>query len=205
MSSSNVPQYPAMFDPSQMLNKYSDMNSAKFQMYNYYGTPTDAMGNPINSYKPYVPPAPVPAPSTPGTTLNSTPQQPTFQHATMPDGMPYGQTNLGRGVIGQSWQPQQQAPQQAAAAPAQQDPTQSAGFRYLLALANPNKVVTPGVAPPPRASQPGSINLDSILANMKSAGMAPPQSQTGIVQGTAPSNGFLQTLAALRAGSPGAK
>ena len=41
-----------------------------------------------------------------GTTLNSTPQPGVipFQHATMPDGMPYGQTSLGRGVTGTSWQ-----------------------------------------------------------------------------------------------------
>ena len=40
--------------------------------------------------------------------------------ATGSDGMPYGQTSLGRGVVGQSWQPQQQpmaAPQAGAARP----------------------------------------------------------------------------------------
>ena len=38
-----------------------------------------------------------------------------FQHATTSDGMPYGQTNLGRGVTGTSWQGPGGMPQQPAA------------------------------------------------------------------------------------------
>jgi hypothetical protein len=221
MADSNVPQYPAMFDPSQMLNKYSDMNSAKFPMYNYYGTPTDAMGRPIAAYKP--PATPIPS-QTPGTTLTSAPTAnydpriPNLDFSALAPTSPGGPGtqaqlayNLGLtayrpghggfsslpGQSGQS-QPGQQQQQGSAGIP-------SAGFNYLTALANPDKVATPGVTPPPQASQPGPINLDALIAQLRGGGMTPPQSQTGIVQGTAPSNGFLQTLAALRAGSPGAK
>ena len=41
-----------------------------------------------------------------------------FIHATDPSGMPYGQTSLGRGVIGYNWQPTPAPPAPAAAAPA---------------------------------------------------------------------------------------
>ena len=160
--------------------------------------PTDAHGNPIGSYQTAqaqhdawnaANPAPAMAPPT---TLNSTPQHgvgglqpgqwdgpdglpagtPTggFQHATMSDGMPYGQTNLGRGVVGTSWQgpgggqgaPQQPAAPQAAAPQNPYDMNQA----YLQALQNPGHVTTPGAtvaqAAPP-SNQSGV--LQQFLAN----------------------------------------
>jgi hypothetical protein len=214
MADSNVPQYPAMFDPSQMLNKYSTMNAQSFPMYNYYGTPTDAMGRPISSYR-----APAPAPVAPaqptGTTLNSQPQM--IYQMLSAGGQYTGGASGGQAggqMAGQNvpatygW-----VPNPSYRAPVQQAPQQavpSSGFNYLTALANPDKVVTPGVTPPPRSSQPGPINLDALIANMRSPGMTPPpggygQGATGLAGGVAPSSGFLNTLAALRAGSPGAK
>jgi hypothetical protein len=224
MADSNVPSYPDMFDSSQLSNPYSSMNAANFPMYNYYGMPTDAMGNRIGGYRP--PAMPVPA-QTPGTTINSSPNSSAF-NTTLLNSMAQnlqpqtggGRYSAGEGSIagpasdaiikmrtmgdgfsslpGQAGQAQPGQQQSSTGIP-------SAGFNYLTALANPNKVVTPGVAAPPTSSQPGSIDLDSLIAQLRGGGMTPPQSQTGIVQGTAPSNGFLQTLAALRAGSPGAK
>ena len=225
MADFNVPTYPDMFDQSQLANKYSPKSvSNGFPMYNYYGTPTDAMGNPIDSYK--APAIPVPA-QTPGTTINSGPSS----GAQFPVGSPlwqaqqrgaapaemqamFGQMKpaYGNGVANPNYPQSLMAmmggaggSSAAGGGSGAASSIPSSGFEYLKALANPNKVVTPGITPPPRTNQPGSINLDALIANMKSAGMAPPQAQTGIVPGTGPSNGFLQTLAALRAGSPGAK
>ena len=150
-------------------NPYSQFPNG-IQGTSYAGVPTDAHGNPIQT--------------PPGMTLNSTPaaappptpmQQPAqqpFRHATMSDGMPYGQTNLGRGVIGQSWdpgQPQQQQ-QQAAPAAAPQTPAVGGGgnnYQTALAmLANPGHVSTPGANVPatqPITNQPSV--LDQFLAS----------------------------------------
>jgi len=202
MADSNVPTYPDMFPASELVNKYSSMNSANFPMYNYYGIPTDAMGRPISSYQ--VPAAPVPA-QTPGVSLNTTPA---VNYSSPWTVTPRNTVDGGgRGTYtGNEVTPTRQYSQPVQSAQPTQQAIPSSGFNYLTALANPDKVVTPGVAAPPRSSQPGPIDIDALIANLKASSAAlPTQAQTGIVQGTAPSNGFLQTLAALRAGSPGAK
>ena len=148
--------------------------TGQIPMAGYRGAPTDAMGNPIASFgqaqqahDAWAAANPAPAPAA-GTTLNSPPQQATIQHATMPDGMPYGQTSLGRGVVGPSWQgpgggtPQQQAPQQSAPAA----PTNPIDMRqaYLDALSNPGKVTTPGAQMLPGTSPTGPQSQPSVLA-----------------------------------------
>jgi hypothetical protein len=147
-------------------NKWSQFPNG-IQSTGYSGTPTDALGKPIQQ--------------PPGMTLNQTPQQPQaapqastpqpgvipFQLATTSEGMPQGQTNLGRGVIGTSWQgpgggmAQQapQAPQQAASSPV------NSYQNALQLLSNPGHVTTPGAnvaASQPITQQPSV--LDQFLA-----------------------------------------
>lgn len=222
MADSNVPTYPNMFDPSQLINKYSDLNSAKFPMYNYYGTPTDAMGKPITSYQP--PAAPVAAAPSQGTTINSLPAVGSPARAMVNAG--YGDWSqldptLGtssRSALASSGFITQDAngnygrssfatlPGQPGQATAQTQTQQApqGNFNYLTALANPDKVVTPGIQNyPARSNQPGGFDVDALIAKLQGSGMtAPSQAQTGLVGGTGPSNNFLSTLAALRAGSP---
>jgi hypothetical protein len=168
------------FDPSQWSNPYSSFYGRALPWpSSYLGTPNNALGQPI------APPQ--------GLTLNSTPAQPQappaagtnspppgvipFQHATMPDGMPYGQTSLGRGVVGSSWEPspymppqqQQQAP---AAAPAGPNNWQST----LAMLGNPGPVTTPGATVPqaPQGSaEPSPGVLQNFLANWRPAQSGP--------------------------------
>ena len=187
----------AMMQP----NKYIDpaYKDKPLPLPGFYGTPTDAQGNPIQSYLDAQSQhdawnAANPAPAQ-GTTLNSTPQPGVipFQHATMPDGMPYGQTNLGRGVTGTSWQGPgggmaQQAPQQSAPA-AQQNPVDMRQA-YLDALSNPGKVTTPG-ANVPEASPLGSPSvMNSFLAANPGGG--------GAGAGGYNNSGFFNTLNKLR-------
>ena len=167
-------------------NPYTAFKGAPLPMPGYMGTPTDAQGNPIRSYldaqsqhDAWNAANPAPAAPAQGTTLNSTPPGVIpFQHATMSDGMPYGQTNLGRGVTGTSWQgPGGGTPsQQPQAAPAAAAPTNPFDMRqaYLTALSNPGKVTTPGANVPQAAplGQPSVMN--SFLAANPSGGSAAP-------------------------------
>lgn len=188
----------AMMQP----NKYIDpaYKDKPLPLPGFYGTPTDAQGNPIQSFLDAQSQhdawnAANPAPAQ-GTTLNSTPQPGVipFQHATMSDGMPYGQTSLGRGVTGPSWQgpgggtpQQQQAPQQSAPA-AQQNPVDMRQA-YLDALSNPGKVTTPG-ATVPQASPLGSPSvMNSFLAANPGGGAG---------AGGYNNSGFFNTLNKLR-------
>ena len=182
-------------------NKWSQFPNG-IQSTSYSGTPTDALGKPIQQ--------------PPGMTLNQTPQQPqaapqasTPQHgvgglqpgqwdgsdglpagmptspirmATTSEGMPQGQTNLGRGVIGTSWQgpgggmAQQapQAPQQAASSPV------NSYQNALQLLSNPGHVTTPGsnvTASQPITQQPSV--LDQFLATQHGGTGAGGYSNTG--------------------------
>ena len=188
----------AMMQP----NKYIDpaYKDKPLPLPGFYGTPTDAQGNPIQSFLDAQSQhdawnAANPAPAQ-GTTLNSTPQPGVipFQHATMSDGMPYGQTSLGRGVVGPSWQgpgggtPQQQAPAQQSAPAAQQNPIDMRQA-YLDALSNPGKVTTPG-ATVPQASPLGSPSvMNSFLAANPGGGAG---------AGGYNNSGFFNTLTKLR-------
>ena len=194
----------AMMQP----NKYIDpaYKDKPLPLPGFYGTPTDAQGNPIQSYLDAQSQhdawnAANPAPAQ-GTTLNSTPQPGVipFQHATMPDGMPYGQTNLGRGVTGTSWQgpggaASPQAPQQSAPA-AQQNPVDMRQA-YLDALSNPGKVTTPGAQMLPGTSPTGPQSQPSVLAQFLQ--QHPGGGTTG--GGGYSNQGFFSTLNALKQGA----
>ena len=114
--------------------------------------------------------------------------------ATDPSGMPNGQTPLGRGVTGTSWQPQRMMPQpqqQAQQAPQPQNPVDMRQA-YLDALSNPGKVTTPGATVP--QSQPlGSPSVMSAFLQ------AHPGGGGGPAAGNYSNAGFFSTLDKLRA------
>jgi hypothetical protein len=215
----------AMMQP----NKYTDpsLQGKPLQLQGYRGTPTDAMGRPIQSFLDAQSQhdawdAANPAPAQ-GMTLNQTPNAATpirgigglqpgqwdganglptgtpdystntgIGMATDPSGMPNGQTPLGRGVTGTSWQPQRMMPQpqQQQQAPQPQNPVDMRQA-YLDALSNPGKVTTPGATVP--QSQPlGSPSvMSSFLAAHPGGG--------GAGAGGYNNSGFFQTLNKLRA------
>ncbi len=170
----------------------------------YMGTPTDAQGNPIQSFTDAQAAHDAWTPPTPGTTLNSTPQsnipQYTFSPGgDLPSGENYGsstpthfqggiQTNPAYAIqqIQQQAQQGQQAPQAAA-------PTNPVDMRqaYLTALSNPGKVTTPG-ANVPQAQPLGTPSvLNSFLAANPGGG--------GAGAGGYNNQGFFSTLNKLRA------
>ena len=169
----NTSGYAGLIGPNPYLEY-----TGQIPMAGYRGAPTDAMGNPIASFTQaqqqhdaWNAANPAPAAPAAGTTLNSTPQPGVipFQHATMPDGMPYGQTSLGRGVTGTSWQGPGggTTPQQTQAAaprpPRRQNPIDMRQA-YLDALSNPGKVTTPGAQMLPGTSPTGPQSQPSVLA-----------------------------------------
>jgi hypothetical protein len=168
----------ADFDPSQYSNPYSQFSSGALPWpASYAGWPTDAMGNPIQPQ--------------PGMTLNSSPAQAQqapaaaaaqpaanpIRLATTPEGMPAGQTSLGRGVVGSSWQPQQpMQQQQAAVAPPQplQVGNPLSAQQYLALKANPGPVSNPGATVPQAVSTAGGPGvLQHFLANWNPAAGGP--------------------------------
>jgi len=100
-----------------------------------------------------------------------------FAHATDPSGMPWGQTSLGRGVTGSTWQPTPAAPQQQtpqAAAPQPSGPPNN-WYSALNSLANPGNPVTQGAnVPQVTGYQPsGGVNNAFLQAAGSGAGMNP--------------------------------
>ena len=200
----NTSGYAGLIGPNPYLEY-----TGQIPMAGYRGAPTDAAGNPIASFTQaqqqhdaWNAANPAPAAPAAGTTLNSTPQPGVipFQHATMPDGMPYGQTSLGRGVTGTSWQGPgggmaQQAPQQSAPA-AQQNPVDMRQA-YLDALSNPGKVTTPGAQMLPGTSPTGPQSQPSVLAQFLA--QHPGGGTTG--GGGYSNQGFFSTLNALKQGA----
>jgi hypothetical protein len=167
----------ASFDPSQWTNPYSQFYGKALPWPSTYaGTPTNALGQPIA----------VPQ----GMTLNNTPAQPQAPAAAAPqqqpirlattsEGMPPGETNLGRGVIGGSYQPNAfmppQQPQQAQA-PMAAAPAGNNWQTSLAMLANPGHVTTPGATVPqaPQGSaEPSPGVLQNFLANWQPAQSGP--------------------------------
>ena len=168
----------------------------------YMGTPTDAQGNPIQSFTDaqkahdaWQPPA-----ATSGTTLNSTPQSAdlsAYQQGSpyissggvLPSGENYGSSSPTY-VQGRYNPP----PLQQAAAPAAPAPTNPIDMRqaYLTALSNPGKVTTPGANAPeaPPLGQPSVLN--SFLAAHPGGGTAAPAG------GGYGNKGFFDTLNQLR-------
>ena len=206
--------YPFMFDPSQYKNQYSPYAGVALPFMGGYNGgqtgPTDAHGNPIQSYQTAQTAhdawaAANPAQMAPSTSLNSNPSlppkgsparamydagygdwsqlDPSLGHSSIPqatgsDGMPAGQTNLGRGVTGTSWQGpgggQGMPQQQAAPAAAPQNPYDM-GQAYLQALQNPGHVSTPGAtvaqaAPPSNQSGVLQQFMQNWGGNSKGAG-----------------------------------
>lgn len=182
--SKNLP-YPFQFDPSQWSNKYSNFAGTSLNPYmgGYSGTPTDARGNPIQSYQDALAAqkAAAPPPMAPATTLNSNPMlygpagavnpaaglTPQRGNVPMPGGnqfmSPQGyQALYGGGGVG------------AAAAPAAgvappQNPDM--GQAYLAALSNPGHVSTPGATVPQAALPSQNSNvLQQFLQNWQQGG-----------------------------------
>ena len=185
------PQNPdALFSPDQWLNQFSNFNNAALPWpSSYAGTPTNALGQPIQ------PP--------PGTTLNSAPAaaaaptapaspsatswNPTMglQALANMSGKPVQSSAGGVMPTGQNTgldhpqyipssyvYPQAAAPQ---AAPQAAAPTAPNNWQNTMAmLANPGKVTTPGATVPATAStQPGPGSLQAFLQNWKPAQSGP--------------------------------
>jgi hypothetical protein len=151
-----------MFEPDQVSNQFSNYNNAAMPWPPSYnpglqGGPVNAAtGQPIQSYQNWAQANPGGmsinnTPAAPQAAPQASPQAP-IRMATMPDGMPAGQTSLGRGVIGQSWQrPQQPAQSQAGPAPSaapQQSGPPNNWMPALNALANPGNPTTQGATVP---------------------------------------------------------
>ena len=165
---------PYMFDPTQKSNAYSSYNNQALPWPPSYNTgaggPVNAgTGQPIQSFQQWQQQNPA------GMSINATPAAPaaatpnyipnsSLGMATDPSGMPYGQTSLGRGVTGSSWQPQQMMPQQqqqqAAAPQAQASGAPNNWYAALNALSNPGTPRTMGATTPlVQGSQPaGGVN-----------------------------------------------
>ena len=168
------------------------------------------MGNPIASFTQaqqqhdaWNAANPAPAAPAQGTTLNSTPQPGViaFQHATMPDGMPYGQTSLGRGVTGTSWQGPGGGRRRNKRRPRPRPPRRQNPIdmrqAYLDALSNPGKVTTPGAQMLPGTSPTGPQSQPSVLAQFLQ--QHPGGGTTG--GGGYSNQGFFSTLNALKQGA----
>jgi hypothetical protein len=188
------------FDPSQWSNPYSQFYGKALPWPSTYaGTPTNALGQPIavpqgmtlnnTPAQPQAPAAAAPPPvhgaggllpgqwDGPDGLPAGTPTAP-IRLATTSEGMPPGETSLGRGVIGGSYQPngfmapQQQQPQAPMAAP----PAGNNWQTSLAMLANPGQVTTPGATVPqaPQGSaQPSPGVLQNFLANWQPAQSGP--------------------------------
>ena len=198
------PQNPdALFSPDQWLNQFSNFNNSALPWpSSYAGTPTDAMGNPIQSavdannasqaqYQQQLAAYNQQKASTPGTTLNSTPSQ-GFQQGVPNTLNPSGNAMMGQlewgglpgttnhqtaGAYLQGLQANPfsgaQQPQQQAAAPSAPTPPNN-WQSTIAALANPGKVTTPGATVPATAStQPGPGALQAFLQSYKPAQSGP--------------------------------
>jgi hypothetical protein len=189
MANNDIPAYPMMFSQDQWSNKYSPFAGKPIPFpAQYQGTPTDALGRPIQSYldaQAAAPPA-----QAPPVTLNSTPATGTPGWQTIDPTAQAGQQgqtwNPGSSQAQASriWQAAQGAGQgqylnaltnQGMAPWQQQKPAAPAGpdmnAAYLAALANPGKVQTPGatVAQSPTPSNQSGV-LQQFLANWKAGG-----------------------------------
>ena len=190
----------ANFDPSQWTNPYSSYYGKALPWpSSYVGMPTNALGQPIASPPIASPPHGMTLNSTPaqpqapaaaapihgvgglqpgqydGSNGLPTGQPMQFAHATDPSGMPAGQTSLGRGVVGPSWQPSPVGPQQPQQAPMGGAPPANNWQSTLAMLANPGPVTTPGATVPqaPTSNQPGPGVLQNFLANWSPAQSGP--------------------------------
>lgn len=197
MADDNIPQYPFMFSPDQFSNKFSLFQGKPMTWpTQYQGTPTDALGRPIQSYldtqaqhDAWAAAHPAMAPAT---TLNSNPLSDFDQlrlnaainqvrNASLSppgdvDGGGRGayQGNFTSAPINQNTVNQLLAKQYqggAAAKTAQPAAPQNPydmNAAYLTALSNPGKVVTPGATVPQSPTPSGQSGvLQQFLANWK--------------------------------------
>jgi hypothetical protein len=180
----DIKPYPLQFDPSQWANPYTQWNKQALPfMGQYAGVPTDARGNPIQSYldaqtASRAAQAAAPPAASPGTTLNTSPMQQGPQFAgymnganpAIPSAPAFGGSQYaGSQYFGPSpvFMPAPQQPTPVKAAPtAPAGPDMNAA--YLAALANPGKVTTPGatVAQSPTPSAQSGV-LQQFLQNWK--------------------------------------
>jgi hypothetical protein len=190
----DIPQYPMMFSADQWLNKFSPFSGKPIPFpAQYRGTPTDAHGNPIQSYldtqakhdawqAPAAPqqaaPVTLNTSSYPSLATMDTLQRANALGGLQPSGQPYPTrpgSNFGTDALlnrqfaafgSGPMQSQQAAP--VAAAPANPYDMNQA---YLDALANPGHVTTPGANVPqsaPPSNQSGV--LQQFLANWQKGG-----------------------------------
>lgn len=191
MADNNIPAYPYMFDPSQFSNKYSPYAGKALPWpSSYQGTPTDALGRPIQSYRDAQAAhdawAAANPPMAPAVTLNTNPTDMTAQRNAALTGQPgaamayganfapagspggiqqmYGQ-NFAAFTPQRNWRGNAQPAAQPAAQPTNPIDMNQA---YLNALSNPGKVVTPGATVPqsPPPSGQSSV-LQQFLANWR--------------------------------------
>ena len=176
--------YPLQFDPSQWANPYTAYNKMALPfMGQYAGTPTDAHGNPIQSYQDAAAArAAAPAPAL-GTTLNSSPSS----GAQFPAGSPLDQM------------------QKSGASPAQMQAAFSQMSPTINGQTNPNYAPSMmammgigggggGAAAQPAAAQPAAPDMNAAyLAALANPGhvstlgatvpqSAPPSNQSGVLQ-----------------------
>jgi hypothetical protein len=183
----DIPQYPFMFSPDQWLNKFSPFQGKPIPFpAQYQGVPTDALGNPIQSYldaqsqAAAAAAAPPPAQASP-VTLNTNPMEMRNAALTGQPGaaMAYGANFAPQGsppgiqqMYGQNFAAFTPTRNWSANAPAAAPPARPAGpdmnAAYLAALSNPGKVTTGGATVPqsaPPSNQSGV--LQQFLQNWK--------------------------------------
>jgi hypothetical protein len=188
--------------------------TGQIPMAGYQGAPTDAAGNPIQSFlqaqaqhDAWNAANPAPA-ATPGTTLNSAPPQQQLQRVYLGQGTggaAGGENAMGSGgptggqlVYGYAMVPQQGIhPQQAAAPAAPQNPIDMRQA-YLTALANPGKPAQPGAVMQPGATPTGGVQ-PSVLAAFLAAHPQGGTSVPGKGGGGYSNTGFFDTLNQLQA------
>lgn len=182
----DILQYPFMFSADQWTNKYSPFQGKPIPSTQFYGTPTDAFGRPIQSFEDAAAQAAAaqaqaPPPQAPPVTLNTNPMDMRNAALTGQPGaaMAYGANFAPQGspggiqqMYGQNFAAFTPTRNWSANAPAAAPPARPAGpdmnAAYLAALANPGKVTTGGATVPqsaPPSNQSGV--LQQFLANWR--------------------------------------
>ena len=181
MDTQNLP-YPMQFDPSQWSNPYSQWNKKPLDFMGQYAGgstgPTDAHGNPIQSYQTAAAQKAATPAAAPAVSINSTPQSniPQYNYNSggiLPSGENYGTSSPT--YIPPSYQANPAYALQQQAAAAKQAPAAPAGpdmnAAYMAALQNPGHVTTPGATVPqgPTPSAQSGV-LQQFLANWNQKG-----------------------------------
>ena len=192
------PQNPyALFSPDQWSNQFSLFNDKPLPWpSSYAGYPTDAMGNPIGGGPQQQTAAPAAGSSTPGMTINSTPQQGQMTPAALTQALGGGPNAQGAGqwygnylAAQAKLTPQQQYAQQQSRAlnanamlfnnQGYQGPGTTFGARntpleqqmqgYAMGLGQPQQAA-PQQASRPAAAAPGGLTYPQVLALLANPG-----------------------------------